>query len=236
MVVYDQAAWLQAMDKRILLWQLPIEVRILILIPPSIKPDTSHLTVVGKKLSKLVVHKLIVALPVTLWVRASGTSTCSSPNSILTIPVDMRVIKMQSDALLVALIRQFLHDVTTERSSIYYIIIRILGLEHRESLVVASGKADVLGTRSLDGSHPFGSIKLRRIETASQLGILLVVQVLIGHCPFAGSEHAVQSPMQEDTELIILELLAGFQIFRRWLIMLNLVFLGSIIPNHGISC
>ena len=69
MVVYDRAAWLQAMDKRILLWQLPIEVRILIPIPPSIKPDTSHLTVVGKKFCKLVVHKLIVALPVTLWVR-----------------------------------------------------------------------------------------------------------------------------------------------------------------------
>ena len=208
MVVYDQAAWLQTMDKRILLWQLPIEVRILILIPPSVKPDTSHLTVVGKKFCKLVVHKLIVALPVTLWVRAAGTSTRSSPNSILTIPVDMRVIKVQSDALLVALIRQLLHDVAVERSSIYYIIIRILGLEHRESLVVASGEADILGTRSLDGSHPFGSIKLRRIETASQLGILLVVQVLIGHCPFAGSEHAVQSPMQENTELIILELLA----------------------------
>ena len=236
MVVHDQATWLQAMDKRILLWQLPIEVRILILIPPSIKPDTSHLAVVGKKFCKLVVHKLIVALPVTLWIRAAGTSTCSSPNSILTIPVDMRVIKVQSDALLVALISQLLHDVAAERSSIYNIIIRILGLEHRESLVMASGEADVLGTRSLDGSHPFGSIKLRRIETACQLSILFVIQVLIGHCPFAGSEHAVQSPMQEDTELIILELLAGFQIFRRWLIMLNLVFLGSIIPNHGISC
>ena len=236
MVVYDQAAWLQAMDKRILLWQLPIEVRILILIPPSIKPDTSHLTVVGKKLSKLIVHKLIVALPVSLRIRTASTSTRSSPYSILTIPVDMRVIKVQSDALLVALISQLLHDVATERSSIYNIIIRILGLEHRESLVMASGEADVLGTRSLDGSHPFGSIKLRRIETACQLSILLVIQVLIGHCPFAGSEHAVQSPMQEDTELIILELLAGFQIFRRWLIMLNLVFLVSIIPNHGISC
>ena len=234
-LLFDQAAWLQAMDKRILLWQLPIEVRILILIPPSIKPDTSHLTVVGKKFCKLVVHKLIVTLPVTLWIRAAGTSTCSSPNSILTIPVDMRVIKVQSDALLVALIRQLLHDVAVERSSIYYIIIRILGLEHRESLVVASGEADVLGTRSLDGSHPFGSIKLRRIETASQLGILLVVQVLIGHCPFAGSEHAVQSPMQEDTELIVLELLAGFQVFCRWLIMLSLIFLGSIIRNHSIS-
>ena len=111
MVVYDQAAWLQAMDKRILLWQLPIEVRILILIPPSVKPDTSHLTVVGKKLSKLIVHKLIVALPVTLRVRATGTSTRSSPNGILAIPVNMRVIKVQSDALLVALIRQLLHDV-----------------------------------------------------------------------------------------------------------------------------
>ncbi len=99
------------------------------------------------------------------------------------------------------------HHVATERSSIYNIIIRILGLEHRASLMT-SGEADRLGTRSLDGSHPFGSIKLRRIETTSQLSILLVIQVLIGrYCPFAGSD-AVQSPMQEDTELIILELLA----------------------------
>ena len=235
MVVYDQAAWLQSMDKRILLWQLPIEIRILI--PPSIKPNTSHLTIVGKKLSKLIVHKLIVALPVTLRVRATCASTRSSPNSILAIPVNMRVIKMQSDALLVALIRQFLHDVAAERSSIYNIIIRILGLEHRETLVMASGEADVLGTRSLDGSHPFGSIKLRRIETTSQLGILLIVQILVGHCPFAGGEHAVQSPMQEDTELIILELLARFQILRGRLIMLSLrlVFLGSIFSNDSVS-
>ena len=89
MVVYDQAAWLQAMDKRILLWQLPVKVRILILIPPSVKPDTSHLAVVGKKLSKLIVHKLIVALPVSLRIRTASTSTRSSPYSILTIPVDM---------------------------------------------------------------------------------------------------------------------------------------------------
>ena len=146
MVVHNQAAWLQAMDEFILLWQLPVKIRILILIPPAVKPDTSHLAVVGKKLSKLVVHKLIVALPVTLRIRTASTSTCSSPYSILTIPVDMRVIKVQSDALLVALIRQFLYDVATERSSIYNIIIRILGLEHRESLVVASGEADILGT------------------------------------------------------------------------------------------
>ena len=84
MIVDYQAAWLQAMDKRILLWQLPVEVRILILIPPSIKPDTSHLAVVGKKFCKLVVHKLIVALPVTLRVRAPclPLETCETMNGM----------------------------------------------------------------------------------------------------------------------------------------------------------
>ena len=103
--------------------------------------------------------------------------------------------------------------------------------------MVASSEADILGTRSLDGSHPFGSIKLRRIETASQLGILLIVQILVGHCPFAGGEHAIQSPMQEDTELIILKLLSRFQVLWRRLIMLSLclAFLDNIFSNDSVS-
>ena len=82
-------------------------------------------------------------------------------------------------------------------------------------------ETDIFGSRSLDGSHPFGSIKLRRIEAASQLSIFLVVQILVGHRPFARCQHTVQAPVKEDSELVVLKFLSRLEIFLCWLIMLR---------------
>ena len=137
---------------------------------------------------------------------------------------------MESDALLVAFIGEFLEDVTMERGGI-----RILRLEHRETLMMASGEADVLGSRSLDGCHPLRRIEMGRIEATRQLGVLLVVQVLVGHRPFARGEHTVQSPVQEDTKLIVLELLSRLQVLRGRLIMLGIILRRKIITKRSLS-
>ena len=132
------------MDKGILLGQLPVERRILVLIPPAVKPDGSHLAVVGEQLCQLIVHKLIVALPVAVGIGTSCSSARTAPRSILTPPVDVRVIEMDADALLVALVSKLLNDVALERCGVHDVIIRILGMEHREALVVSGGEADIL--------------------------------------------------------------------------------------------
>ena len=53
---------------------------------------------------------------------------------------------MDADALLVALVSKILNDVTLERCGVHDVIVRILGMEHREALVVSGGEADILCT------------------------------------------------------------------------------------------
>ena len=205
------------------------------MIPPTVKPYRPYLAIIGEELGELVVHELIVAFPVALRVRATCATTRSAPHGILTIPVDMRVVEVESDALRVAFIGEFLEDVTMERGGIHDVVIRILRLEHRETLMMASGEADVLGSRSLDGCHPLRRIEMGRIEATRQLGVLLVVQVLVGHRPFARGEHTVQSPVQEDTKLIVLELLSRLQVLRGRLIMLGIILRRKIITKRSLS-
>ena len=45
MIVTHQARWLQAMNELILPFQLPIEIGLLV--PPTVKPDRTNLSIVG---------------------------------------------------------------------------------------------------------------------------------------------------------------------------------------------
>ena len=87
------------MDKRILLRQAPVERRIDILIPPTVKPDSVHFTIVGEQLCELVVHKLIIAIPVLCLFRSAGAKTGASERSILASPVDMRVVEVRNSGI-----------------------------------------------------------------------------------------------------------------------------------------
>ena len=119
---------------------------------------------------------------------------------------------MQLDALLLAFCSQFLQHIPFEWGSIHNVVIRFLGIEHREAIMVTAGDGDVLGTRSLDLRHPFCRIELRRIETRSQLGILIPMDVTVVHVPLAPGGHAIDAPMQEDAELVVLKLLTSLQV------------------------
>ena len=114
MVVADEAGWLQTVYECILFGQLPVEIGVLVLVPYAVKPDGIYFSVVGEEFGELVVHERIVALPVALRVGTTRSSACSSPYSVLAPPVDVRVIEVESDALLVAFVGQFLHDVALE--------------------------------------------------------------------------------------------------------------------------
>ena len=122
---------------------------------------------------------------------------------------------MQLNALLLTFFRQLLNNVTLEGSSIHDVVIRFLGVKHRETIVMSACDGDVLGTRSLDLRHPLRSIKLRRIEARSQFGILVAMNVTVIHIPFATGGHAIDAPMKEDTELVVLKLLASLQVLGR---------------------
>ena len=120
---------------------------------------------------------------------------------------------MKFDALFLTFFGQFLDNITFEWSGIYDIIIGFLGIEHRETIVMTTGYGDILGTRSLDLGYPFRCIEFRRIESRSQLGILIAMNVTVVHIPFSLGSHAIDTPMEENTELIVLKLLACLQVF-----------------------
>ncbi len=119
-------------------------------------------------------------------------------------------------------VRQFLQHVAAEGGGVHDVIVRLAGRPHGESLVVARGEADVFRPRRLDGFDPFLRVEAGGIEARRQFGVFLVVQVLAVHHPFALRQHAVQPPMEEDAELVVLELFAGFQVLRR-----RHIFLGA---------
>ena len=89
MVISYQAARLQFMDHGILFRQLPVKAGISILIPPSVKPNGSYRTIISQQLCQLIIHKLIIALPISFRIGASGSASGSSLRSIFTIPVYM---------------------------------------------------------------------------------------------------------------------------------------------------
>ena len=88
-VVTYQASRLQTMNKCILLGKFPIEIGIDVLIPPTVKPDSADRTIISQQLCQLIIHKLIIALPISFRIGTSGSTSGSSLRSIFTIPVYM---------------------------------------------------------------------------------------------------------------------------------------------------
>ena len=120
---------------------------------------------------------------------------------------------MKFDTLLLTFLCQFFEYIPLERSRIYDIVVRFFRIKHREAVVVTARDGDVLGTRRLDLRHPFCRIELGRIESRSQFGILVAMDVAVIHVPLAPSRHAVDAPMKKDTELVVLKFLASLQVF-----------------------
>ena len=201
------------MDHGILFRQFPVKAGVSILIPPSVKPNGSYRTIISQQFRQLIVHELIIAFPVSLRIRTSCTTSCTSPRIIFPRPVKMRVVEMEFDSLFAASCCQLLDDIPLKGSCLHDIEVRILGIEHGEAVMMAGSQTDIFSSRCFDGSHPLIRIKLGGIETACQFGILFIIQIIICHSPLTGGKHGIQSPMKENTEFIILKFFTGFEVF-----------------------
>ena len=94
-IVPDEASGIQGMDTRIHLIIVPVEARVLILVPLSVEPDRIG-TVVLDELLELSVHEGIVGLP--LAVRRTSRTTSRTPDRIVVItrPVQERIVDMEA--------------------------------------------------------------------------------------------------------------------------------------------
>ena len=89
MIITNQTGRLQAVYQRILSGQLPIETGIPVLIPPAVEPYCAYFPVTGQQLRQLVIHKSVIAVPVSRRIRTSGSTPRTPLRSILAIPVYM---------------------------------------------------------------------------------------------------------------------------------------------------
>ena len=212
-VVTDETCGLQAVDEGILLVELPIEGHgVGVMFPLAVKPDGTDGSVVGQQLGQLVVHELVVLAPVGgCWI--VGHLFLVTPQGVVqTVPIQMGIVEMQLDAVTLASVGEFLEHIALEGGGIDNVVVGDCALEHRESVVMARGDGDVAGARILDGSHPLVGVETRRIETGRQLGILIAVDTLVEHDPLAVGKHGIDTPVDKDTELVVLEFLAGAEV------------------------
>ena len=71
--------------------------------------------------------------------------------------------------------------------------------------MVARREADVPRTRGFDGRDPLRGIEIMWIKRIGQLGVLLIIDIAVGHSPFARAEQRVEPPMKENAEFGILK-------------------------------
>ena len=69
--------------------QLPVEVRVLVVVPHSVKPDAAYRAIVGEQLFELVVHERVVGFPLSVTCSAGAASCTSERVIIVPIPVKM---------------------------------------------------------------------------------------------------------------------------------------------------
>ncbi len=218
-IVTNKTRRLQAVYQRILFVELPVKRhRILVMVPPSVKPYCANLAVIGEQLGELSVHEIVISRPIDLCRVTSCVVTCASLRIILTRPVDVGVVEVEPYALTVALVGKLLQHIAPKRRGIDNVIRRLLRAPHRKSVVMTRCYTYIFGTGSLYGTHPGSSIKIGRIKSPCRLGILLGIHSVV-EIPLSLCKHAVKSPMEKYPEPGILKLGLCFLYFgRRYII------------------
>ena len=197
---------------------MPIGVR---LVPHAVEPDAGDVAIAGKQLAKLRVHIVQILIEIASGRPSRGMPRLPERIVVRRMPIELRIIEEQLDALPVAFLGQRLQGIFAIRRSVHDVPLALFGAEHGEAVVVLAGDGDVFHPRALGQRHPGGGIELHRIELRRQLRILGHRHLAVVHNPFAVAEHAVNAPMNEQAELIVLEPPPRLQVLLRWLIILR---------------
>ena len=181
----------------------------------------ADLAVTGQQLAKLVVHVVQIFVPIALFRTAAGYARAAARIVIRIVPIQLRVIKEQLHALPMAFVRQHLEHVLVIRRAVYDVPIALLGAPHREPVVMLAGDGDIFHPGVFRHRNPFGRVELGGIELRRQFFIIRHGDLFVVHHPFAAAENAVDAPMDKESELVVLEPLARFQILRSGLVVLR---------------
>jgi hypothetical protein len=132
------------------------------------------------------------------------------------VPVELRIVEEELDALLPALVGERLQDVLPVRCALDDVPVAHLRVVHGEAVVVLAGDRDVAHARGLGRRHPRRRVELHGIEHGRQVALVLGHgDALVLHHPLAVPAHRIGTPMDEEAEARLLEPGARCQVFRR---------------------
>src|SRR5262249_12617773 len=109
MVGNDQRGGLELMDQRVGLAEVPVGIG---LVPHAIEPDAADGAVVGKELPQLAVHVDVkVSVPITLIRAVIVPGGAAARVVVRVMPVKLRIIEEELDALTVGFIGEHLERI-----------------------------------------------------------------------------------------------------------------------------
>ena len=169
----------------------------------------------SEQLGELTPHKLIIMVVVNILAGAACFKSGSTTRIIVAPPVDKRIIQVKPEILAMTLIGKHLYHILAIWSGIHNVIIAFFGLEHRKTLMMPRCETHILRTGILERIDPLLGIERMRIKCICKFLILGIVDIAVGHSPFARCEHGIKPPMDENAKFCVAKLLARSQIVGR---------------------
>ena len=134
------------------------------------------------------------------------------------VPIELRIIEEELDALAVALVGEHLQRIFLVRRALHDVPVGNFGVEHREAIMMARGDGDVLHAGGLGERDPCVGVEFFGIEKCRQALVFVDFQLAVVEYPFAVAEDAIDAPVNEHAEFHVLKFAAGLQVFGRWLV------------------
>jgi hypothetical protein len=134
------------------------------------------------------------------------------------VPIELRIVEEELDALAVGFVGEHLEGIFLVRGALDDVPVGKLGVEHGETVVVAGSDGDVLHAGGFGQSDPGFGVELFGVEEVGQTFVVVEPELAVVENPFTVAEDAVDAPVDEQAELVVLEFLAGFEVFRGGLV------------------
>src|SRR5438093_697445 len=104
MVWYDERRGLEFVNERVRFVELPVRGG---LVPHAVEPNAAERTVVAEQFGELGSHEILITIPVAGLRPSRRTARASAREIVRMMPVELRVIEKQLDALALAFRREF---------------------------------------------------------------------------------------------------------------------------------
>ena len=196
------------MNERVSFGEMPVGIG---LVPHAVEPDAADGAVVGEEFGELAVH---VGVDVRVEVAVIGAAVvpggATAREIVRVMPIELRIVEVKLDALAVSFVGEHFERIFFVGRALDDVPVREFGVEHGEAVVVAGSDGDVLHAGGFGESDPGFGVEFFGIEKVREALVVVELELAVVEDPFAVTEDAVDAPVDEEAEFVVLEVLAGF--------------------------